>query len=106
MSRHKVVEHIKSKKLLSIVLCGVLAYSALHFDAFAQYVQSKLLPPPPVPEKTVEKKGGKEKTDSISLHYKASMPWTLILQKISPQRPNMMPLLACISYALSWVIRR
>ena len=70
MSRHKVVEHIKSKKLLSIVLCGVLAYSALHFDAFAQYIQSKLLPPPPVPEKTVEKKGGKEKTDSISLHYK------------------------------------
>ncbi len=52
--------------MLSVMLCGILLCSALHFDVFAQYVQSKMTPPPPVPEKKEKKSEG----DSIETRFK------------------------------------
>ena len=67
--RHRF-RNITSKGLLYAVLCGVVIYSALHFDVFAQYVQTQITPPPTVPDKTSSPAKKGEKTDSIDLRFK------------------------------------
>ena len=54
--------------MLMAVLCGVVIYSALHFDAFAQYVQTQMAPPPTVPERAAA--NGKESGDSLNMRFK------------------------------------
>ena len=88
--------------MLMAVLCGVVIYSALHFDAFAQYVQTQMAPPPTVPERAGA--NGKESGDSLNMRFKVreTIPsdyesleggeYALALktQPISRPRPNMM----------------
>ena len=50
------------------VLCGVVIYSALHFDVFAQIVQTQITPPPTVPERPAA--SGKESGDSLNMRFK------------------------------------
>lgn len=70
MSKHNVIGQIKGKLLLFVMLCGALVYSAQYFDVFAQYVASKISPPPSVPEKKSVEAKTVEKTDSLTMHYK------------------------------------
>ena len=70
MSKHSVIGQIRGKILLSVILCGIFMYSAQYFDVFAQYVASKIAPPPAVPEKKAADAKNSEKTDSLQMHYK------------------------------------
>ena len=54
--------------MLMAVLCGVVIYSALHFDVFAQIVQTQITPPPTVPERPAA--NGKESGDSLNMRFK------------------------------------
>ena len=68
MGRQHILRNIRSKRLLMAVLCGVVIYSALHFDVFAQYVQTQMAPPPTVPERPAA--NGKESGDSLNMRFK------------------------------------
>src|SRR5574344_2436160 len=61
---------VRNKKLglLTMLVCGAAICSTYSFLAYAQYVTSKLAPPPPVIEKTPASK--KLATDSIGLRFK------------------------------------
>ncbi|MGM9803209.1 MAG: cell surface protein SprA [Muribaculaceae bacterium] len=68
MGKRYRFNYIKSRMLLCVMVCGVLVYSALRGDVFAQYVESKLSPPPSMPTKSVA--GKNQSTDSLDMHYK------------------------------------
>ena len=65
-----IIKILKSKGLLCVVLCGIVIYSALHGTAFAQYVESKLQPPPSVPEKRASASIGESRSDSVQMRYR------------------------------------
>jgi cell surface protein SprA len=56
------------KLLLFVIICGLLIYSTSNDSAVAQYVQSTLMPPPPVLEKDT-KSPKKAAKDSVDLLY-------------------------------------
>ena len=53
--------------LLVFLIGGLLIYAASQYHAVAQYVQSNLTPPPPVPDKTQAKQNGK---DTLDMRFK------------------------------------
>ena len=53
--------------LLVFLIGGLLIYAASQYHAVAQYVQSNLTPPPPVPDKTQAKQNAK---DTLNMHFK------------------------------------
>ena len=70
MNLNNIIKILKSKGLLCLVLCGIVIYSALHVTAFAQYVESKLLPPPSVPDKRVTAANGEAQSDSVQMRFR------------------------------------
>ena len=70
MNLNNIIKILKSKGLLCLVLCGIVIYSALHVTAFAQYVESKLLPPPSVPDKRVTAATGEAQSDSVQTRFR------------------------------------
>ena len=70
MNLNNIIKILKSKGLLCLVLCGIVIYSALHVTAFAQYVESKLLPPPSVPDKRVPAAIGEAQSDSVQMRFR------------------------------------
>ena len=70
MNLNNIIKILKSKGLLCLVLCGIVIYSALHVTAFAQYVESKLLPPPSVPDKRVTAATGEAQSDSVQMRFR------------------------------------
>ncbi|MGM9813160.1 MAG: cell surface protein SprA, partial [Muribaculaceae bacterium] len=70
MNLNNIIKILKSKGLLCLVLCGIVIYSALHVTALAQYVESKLLPPPSVPDKRVTAATGEAQSDSVQMRFR------------------------------------
>ena len=69
MNLNNIIKILKSKGLLCLVLCGIVIYSAFHVTAFAQYVESKLLPPS-VPDKRVTAATGEAQSDSVQMRFR------------------------------------
>lgn len=63
MSKYRTKKYF----LLFFFICGILTFSAYNFFAFAQYNNSKLLPPPAVPSAETKKEVN---SDSTSTRYK------------------------------------
>ena len=65
--------YLKKKYILSIAfICGILAFSAYNFFAFAQYNSSKLMPPPPVPSQ--EAKEAANDSSTTRYRIKSTIP--------------------------------
>ena len=87
--------YLKKKYILSIAfICGILAFSAYNFFAFAQYNSSKLMPPPPVPSQEAKEAAN----DSSTTRYRIKS--TLKVLPILPPRQNTTMKQAVMSFAL------